>query len=223
MKNKKALVIAAHPDDEILGCGGTIARLINEGYETYTLVLGRGITARGKKRKWEIEELKKQMEKANKLLGIKKVFSYDFPDNKFDSVPLLDIVKKVETVKSKIKPEIIFTHFREDLNIDHRRTYDAVVTATRPMEDETVKTIYSFEVLSSTEWKYPISFSPNVFFDISKTLSKKIEAMSYYKSELREFPHPRSLKAIKLNAEMWGVKVGLKHAEAFQLVRSNIA
>jgi len=219
MKKRKVLVVAAHPDDEILGCGGTIARLINEGYEAYTLVLGEGITSRSGKKGGKIEELKKQMEKADKLLGIKKVFSFDLPDNKFDTVPLLDIIKKIETVKSKIKPGIIFTHFRNDLNIDHKKTYEAVLTATRPMENETVKTIYSFEVLSSTEWNYPTTFSPNVFFDISKTIDKKIEAMKCYKNEIREFPHPRSIETIKSNAKTYGSKIGLKYAEPFEMIR----
>lgn len=221
----RILVVAAHPDDEILGCGGTIARLINEGYEAYVVVLGEGVTSRDDKRKKgerieEIKQLKNQMHEANKIIGVEKVFSLDLPDNRFDSVTFLDIVKKIEKVKNDLNPEIIFTHFENDLNIDHKITYEAVLTATRPMENESVKTIYSFEVPSSTEWSYPLSFSPNVFFDISQTLNKKTEAMSCYKSELREFPHPRSLKAIKLAANVWGLKVGLNYAEAFQLVRS---
>ena len=228
MNENKVLIVAAHPDDEILGCGGTVARLAREGFEAYTLILGEGITSRydikkeSKKANREIHELRQQMLKANGSIGIKKVFTHNFPDNEFDKVSLLEIVKKVEKVKQKINPKIIFTHFKNDLNIDHRKTYDAVITATRPTEDEKVKTIYSFEIQSSTEWNYPLIFSPNVFFDISKTFYKKINAMSCYKSELRDYPHPRSLEAIELNAKMRGLMVGLKYAEAFQLVRNNI-
>jgi LmbE family N-acetylglucosaminyl deacetylase len=221
---KKILIIAAHPDDEILGCGGTAARQVKEGNEVYTLVLGEGITSRDasrqrEKREQELVLLKKQVHEANGVIGIKEVFIYDFPDNRFDSVPLLDIVKVLETIKNKIKPDIVFTHYEQDLNIDHQITYRAVLTAVRPTAAETVKEIYSFEVLSSTEWNFPLRFSPDVFHDISGTIDIKLAAMEKYQSELKEYPHPRSLKGIRLNAEQWGMKTGLKYAEAFKLVR----
>jgi LmbE family N-acetylglucosaminyl deacetylase len=224
MKNKKFLVIAAHPDDEILGCGGAMARLVKEGNEVFTLILGEGVISRDderniEKRKEEIVELKKQAEKANQLLGAKQIFFSDFPDNKFDTIALLDIVKTVEKIKEKIKPDIIFTHYKGDLNIDHQITYKAVLTATRPIKEESVKEIYSFEVPSSTEWNYPLSFAPNVFFDVTNTIDKKIKALKEYKSEIRNFPHPRSEKALKLNAQNWGIRVGLEYAEAFKTVR----
>ena len=215
----KILVIAAHPDDEVLGCGGTIARLIEEGNIVYTLILGEGITSRGNVGKDEITELHKSAIKANKLLGVKKVFFHNFPDNRFDTIPLLDIVKVIEKLKNKIKPDIIFTHYEKDLNVDHQITYKAVVTATRPMQGETVKEIYSFEVLSSTEWTYPTSFSPDVFYDISKMINTKLIALSSYESELRDSRHPRSLNGIWNNAKLWGQKVGLGYAEAFKCVR----
>ena len=222
--SKKILIIAAHPDDEILGCGGTAARMAKEGHEIYTAILGEGITSRDdtrqrEKRETEITQLKKQIHEANNIIGVKQVFVYDFPDNRFDSVPLLDIVKKVEEVKEKIKPDILFTHYEKDLNIDHRMTYRAVLTAARPMAGETIKEIYSFEVLSSTEWQFPLTFSPDCFFDISETIDTKVEAMEKYKSELKEYPHPRSIKGIRLNAEHWGMKTGVPFAEAFKLVR----
>lgn len=223
MKNK-VLVIASHPDDEVLGCGGTTARLAENGCEVYTLILGKGIASRyensdSKKMKSEIEELKKQVYAANKIIGAKQVFIHNFPDNSFDTVPLLDIVKVIEKVKNDIKPDIVFTHYEKDLNIDHQITYKAVITVTRPLPDETVKEIYSFEVLSSTEWAYPTAFSPDVFFDISETLESKLKAMKIYNSELRMYPHPRSLEGIELNAKTWGMKVGVRHAEAFKAVR----
>lgn len=221
---KKILIIAAHPDDEILGCGGTAARLVKQGNEAYTLILGEGITSRDdsrqrEKREREIVQLKKQVHQANSVIGIKEVFTHDFPDNRFDSAPLLDIVKVIETIKNKIKPDIVFTHYKKDLNIDHQITYRAVLTAMRPTAEETVKEIYSFEVLSSTEWNFPLSFSPDVFFDITETIDMKLTAMEKYQSELREYPHPRSIKGIRLNAEQWGMKIGLKYAEAFKLIR----
>ena len=221
---KKILIVASHPDDEVLGCFGTVARLIKEGYEAYTLILGEGKTSRDdtrivKNKKDEIEVLNTEIQKANDSIGIKKVFVESFPDNRFDSVDLLDIVKVISKVKEEVQPDIIFTHFENDLNIDHRITYQAVITATRPMSDECVKEIYSFEILSSTEWNYPLSFSPDTYFDISDTLNLKIKAMMKYQSELRNYPHPRSLEGIELNTKYWGTRVGKKNAEAFQTVR----
>lgn len=220
----RVLVVAAHPDDEVLGCGGTVARKVKNGGEAYTLILGQGIASRYKKAnaqkiRDQIEELKKSVYAANEIIGVKEVFAHDFPDNKFDTVSLLEIVKVIENIKNKIKPDIIFTHYEKDLNIDHQITYKAVLTATRPLPNEVVKEIYSFEVLSSTEWNYPTTFAPDVFFDISDTIDIKIKAMSEYKSELGEFPHPRSLQAIKLSAEYWAMRVGMKYAEAFKAVR----
>lgn len=220
----KILTVAAHPDDEILGCGGVIARFVKEKAEAYTLILGEGLTSRDEKRdikirKREIERLKKQAVEANRILGVKKNFLFDFPDNRFDTVPLLDIVKVIEKIKSEIRPDIIFTHYGKDLNIDHQITYSAVITATRPIKGETVKEIYSFEIISSTEWNYPLTFTPDVFFDISGTIDLKIKAMQEYKTEFKEYPHPRSPEAIKLNANYWGVRVSLEHAEAFKSIR----
>ena len=222
--SNKILIVAAHPDDEVLGCFGTVARLIKEGYEAYTLILGEGKTSRDEQRvvenkKDEIETLNTEIQKANDIIGIKKVFIKSFPDNRFDSVDLLDIVKVVSKVKEEIQPDIIFTHFENDLNIDHRITYQAVLTATRPMKDECVKEIYSFEILSSTEWNYPLSFSPDTYFDISNTLDLKLKAMKEYNSELCEYPHPRSLEGIELNAKYQGMRVGKKYVEAFKSVR----
>ncbi len=221
---KKILIVAAHPDDEILGCGGTTARLVKGGYEAYTMILGEGITSRDvtrkrKKREEEIAQLKKQIHEANNIIGVKDVFIYDFPDNRFDSVPLLDIVKVIEKVKDKLKPDMLFTHYEKDLNIDHQLTYRAVMTAARPLPGETIKEIYSFEVLSATEWNFPLTFSPDYFFDITATIDTKTKAMGKYISELREYPHPRSLKGVRLNAENWGMRVGMAYAEAFKTVR----
>lgn len=142
---------------------------------------------------------------------LKKIFLESFPDNTFDSVDLLDIIKAIAKVKDEVQPDIIFTHYEHDLNVDHQITYKAVITATRPMESECVKDIYSFEILSSTEWNYPLSFSPDIYFDISDTLDLKVRAMAEYESELCEYPHPRSLEGIKLNAKYQGMRVGKKY------------
>lgn len=221
----RILVIAAHPDDEVLGCGGTMKRLVAEGHGVYVLILGEGITSRYKKREIkkksnEIQKLLMQAEKANRLLGAKEIFFGNFPDNRFDTVPLIDIVKRVEEVKKKVKANVVFTHYRKDLNVDHQITFKAVLTATRPMKGETVKEVYSFEVPSSTEWNYPLSFSPNVFFDITNTINAKVKALKIYSEEIRCFPHPRSEEFIRLNAKILGSKIGLRCAEGFELVRS---
>ena len=224
--NRKILVIAAHPDDEVLGGGGTIAKHALEGDEVYCLILGEGITSRYSQpelAKEELIELRLEADQAAKILGIKELFFKDLPDNRFDTVPLLTIVKAVEEVKEQIKPDVIYTHHQGDLNIDHQITFKAVLTACRSTKDETVKEIYSFEVPSSTEWSSPVAlnyFMPNVFVAITETLDKKIEALMAYQGELREYPHPRSPEAIRAIAHRWGSTVGVEAAEAFQLIRA---
>lgn len=222
--NKTILIIAAHPDDEVLGCFGTVARLIKEGYDAYTLILGEGKTSRDNQRnienrKKDIKILNSEIKKANNIIGIKEVFLEDLPDNRFDSIDLLDIVKIISKIKEQIKPDIIFTHYENDLNIDHQLTYKAVITATRPMKNECVKEIYSFEILSSTEWNYPLSFAPDTYYDISDSIDLKLEAMNEYISELCEYPHPRSLQGIKFNAQYQGMRVGKTYVEAFKSIR----
>lgn len=220
----KILLIAAHPDDEILGCGATVGRLAKEGCQVHTLLLGHGVDARHSDNKdkgiqTKIEALKKQARKSNQILGVEDVFIHDFADNKFDTVALLDIVKVIEKVVDDIQPDIVFTHYEKDLNIDHRIVYQATIIATRPVAGQSVKEIYSFEVLSSTEWNYPLSFSPDTFFDVSATMDLKLKALECYESEMKDSTHPRSIEAVKLNAELWGTKVGFKYAEAFKCVR----
>jgi LmbE family N-acetylglucosaminyl deacetylase len=223
---KNILIVAAHPDDEVLGCGGTIRRLSDEGSNVYIAILGEGITSRYSKRehvkKEKIDLLKAATNKVASKLGVKDVFMFDFPDNRFDTVALLDIVKKVEDIIEKIKPSIVFTHHGSDLNIDHQVTHRAVLTSTRPMSKNVVKEIYMFEIPSSTEWAFgqfnPV-FCPDVFYDISGTLEIKIRAMQIYESEIRQFPHPRSPEALTAVASRWGTVAGIQSAEAFKLLR----
>ena len=225
--NRKILIVAAHPDDEVLGGGGTIAKHVLQGNEVYCLILGEGITSRYKQQEKVAEEefrqLKSETKQVAKILGIKKVFFRDFPDNRFDTVPLLTIVKAVEEIKVEVKPDIIYTHHQGDLNIDHQLTFKAVLTACRPMKDETVKEIYSFEIPSSTEWNSPDAqnyFMPNVFVNISETFEKKVEALRAYQGEIREYPHPRSPEALRAIAMRWGSTMGCEAAEAFELIRA---
>jgi LmbE family N-acetylglucosaminyl deacetylase len=224
MKNsKRILIVAAHPDDEVLGCFATVAKLIKQGYEAYTLILSGGKTSRDDVHSDELFLIQKEIQAANMLIGVKEVFCTTFPDNSFDSVPLLEIVKKIEKIKAKIKPDIIFTHHFGDINIDHQITHKAVLTAARPIKGESVKQIYAMEIPSSTEWNsfsVQTVFIPNVFFDVEDTIDFKVQAMSKYKSELRGSEHPRSLTHIKELAKVNGTKVGLKYSENFVLVRS---
>ena len=223
--NKTILIVAAHPDDEVLGCFATVSKLIMQGYEAYTLILSGGKTSRDNFDKQEIDVLKQEMFEANNYIGIKKVFQADFPDNSFDSVPLLNIVKEIEKIKRQVSPGVIFTHHSGDMNIDHQITHRAVLTATRPMVGECIRSIYSMEIPSSTEWNSftkDTIFVPDVFVDVTDTIEKKVKAMSIYKSELKEYPHPRSLTFIKELAKSNGVKVGLKFSENFKLIRQII-
>lgn len=224
---KKILIVAAHPDDEVLGCGGTIVKYANEGNIIYCLFLGSGKASRfGSKSfpkiKKEQAVLRKEAKKAAEILGITQVFFENFPDQQYDTVPILSIVKAIQRIKEKIKPDIIFTHHFGDLNRDHQVTLQATLTVCRPLKKKTVKKIYSFEVPSSTEWGIPKRknyFVPNVFIDISDTLDKKLEALKAYKSEICKYPHPRSLKGIRIIAQKRGMDIGLKYAEAFELIR----
>lgn len=222
----RVLVIAAHPDDEILGVGSTVARHVKKGDTTACLILGEGQTSRFQTRESAdlsiIEELHQDTMLAAKEVGYSFVHFADLPDNRFDHVDLLDIVKVVEKEVKEFQPDIIYTHYAGDLNIDHQLSFRAVLTATRPIHPYTVKEIYTYETLSSTEWNFSSDirgFRPNVFHDIEEFFSNKIEAMKHYRSELCEYPHPRSLKAMELQAQKWGSVVGKNYVEAFELVR----
>ncbi len=226
MTMKKILAVVAHPDDEIIGVGGTLCKHSSEGDEVYILILGDGKSSRQGVYKPLAKALlvksSKETEKALACIGINSFKKLSFPDNRFDQVAILDLVKSISEHISKIKPDLVYTHHFGDLNIDHQRTSEAVTIACRPIENNSVKAIYHFETLSSTEMAGYIpgrAFLPNVFVNIEKEVKKKMEAMNCYQSELREFPHPRSLEAIEANAKLWGAKVNLRYAEAFYCLR----
>jgi LmbE family N-acetylglucosaminyl deacetylase len=224
---KKILVIAAHPDDEILGAGGTISKHVKNQDEVYCLILGLGVESRLDKKSVEKnegseKEIERMQESLNcaKILGIKEIFFEDFPDNRFDGVDLLDITKKVEDYVKLVKPEIIYTHYENDLNVDHRRVFQAVITACRPCNENCPKEIYSFEVLSGTEWQLEgAKFFPNVYIDIEENIEIKLRALDEYKSEIRDYPHPRSKEGIEILSKYRGLECGKRYAEAFKLVR----
>ncbi|MBZ5705065.1 MAG: PIG-L family deacetylase [Acidobacteriia bacterium] len=223
----RVLVVAAHPDDEVLGCGGTAVRLAQEGHAVHIAIMAEGITSRHAQRDQadakQLSRLHQQAQAAAAKMGAKDVVLFKLPDNRLDTVPLLEVVKLVEELVEKLKPEVIYTHHPGDLNIDHEVVHRAVLTATRPMAGHPVREIYAFEVPSSTEWAFQRlqpSFRPNVFVDVTSTLDAKLDAMACYDSESREFPHPRSSEALRALATRWGSVMGCPAAEAFELVRS---
>ncbi len=222
---EKILVFAAHPDDELLGLGGTVRRLANEGKEIHAVIMAEGLTSRAEKREdadfSELNFLREDARKAAEVVGYSSIEFHDFPDNRMDSVALLDIIKVVSKYVEKYKPDTIFTHHFGDLNIDHRRTCEAVLTACRPTGEYTVKRILAFETPSSTEWNYTYSnpFVPNVYFDVTDTLEAKVEGMKCYRSESTTYPHPRSGEALRALGRTRGSNVGFDMAEAFMLLR----
>lgn len=221
------LVIAAHPDDEVLGCGGTISRYASEGHTVHVAILGEGISSRHDRRddasSADMQKLQANATSAAAAMGARAVLFGGLPDNRFDQVALLDVIKQVEQWVAAFRPGAIYTHHPGDLNIDHGITFRAVLTATRPGAHVEVPDLYAFEVASSTEWAFqriePV-FRPNVFVDISAGLEKKIAAMQCYESERRTAPHPRSPEILRAAAARWGSVAGMPCAEAFELIRS---
>jgi N-acetylglucosamine malate deacetylase 1 len=228
--NRTVVVFAAHPDDEILGCGATIAKHVQQGDDVHVVILAEGLTSRSnqhdrQKYSIELEELAVCSERANKLLGVTSLSMHDFPDNRMDGLECLDVIKVIEKHIEKHQPQIVYTHYGEDLNLDHKIVHDAVITACRPVPDSSIGTLLFFEIASSTEWKASgvgNAFTPNWFVNISDTLELKIEALNAYKSEMREWPHSRSIIAVEHLARWRGACIGVNAAEAFVLGREII-
>jgi len=219
MKSEKILIIAAHPDDEILGCGGTISKLKDENY-IEALFMTNGVSSRGNDKK-KILRRRKACLNLFKHLSLPAPTIYNFPDNEMDKIPLLRVIKKIEQKIKDYRPDTIITHYSHCLNIDHRVTFEAVNTACRPLKGSSVKKILSFEIPSSTDWGLfkGKNFQPNYFIDISKHIKNKIDLIKFYKEELRNYPHSRSITAIKALASMRGVSCGVNYAEGFYLNR----
>ncbi len=228
--SKIILTVASHPDDEILGCGGTMARHAAEGDQVHILILAEGLTSRDSTRNRdsrgeELQGLARAAQDAARAVGAKSCELLDFPDNRMDSVDLLDVVKAVERKIDAIRPSIVYTHFPHDLNVDHRVTSQAVLTACRPVPGQTVREVHFFEVVSSTEWNVGSTvFAPNLFVSLADKngtpyLDAKLKALLCYKSEMRPFPHARSNEAVKALAALRGAGIGEAAAEAFQTGR----
>jgi len=212
----KVLIISSHPDDEVLGCGGTIRNFASQGISVYVLLLTCGAESK--------KNLKEDCLKAHKILGTREVFFEGFPNQLLDTVPILKINETIEKYLAKINPEIVFTHHYGDINRDHKIAFESTFVAVRPLFPAKVKKLYSYFVASSTEWNAcpKNAFIPNTFIDIQKSLDYKIRAMKCYKTEYRDYPHPRSAKSIKLYANYWGIIAGLKFAESFLMLRETI-
>ncbi len=232
----KILIIVAHPDDEVLGMGGTIKKLTKQGHNVKIVILATGITSRRSSdysnstdyksdekikntTKKQLKELQKDAKNASKILGVTKLDMMEFPDNEMDKITNLEVTKRIEKIIDEFKPQIIYTHSEYDLNVDHRIIHNAVITATRPTQKFIVKKVITFEVPSSTEWNFSKKFIPNIFVDISKELSVKTRAMKEYRNEIRKFPHPRSVEGLEIIAKRWGSVSGYNAAEAFCLIR----
>jgi len=217
---KSVLVVAAHADDEVLGCGATIKKHVDSGDQVTIIFMTDGVASRSVE---STDGSKRNLakEKALQVLGVDTQYQFDFPDNAMDSVPLLEVVKGLESVIDKAQPQIIYTHFHGDLNVDHRICFDAVMTATRPVPNQCVKEIYGFEVLSSTEWqlKPEMAFKPQMYVDVSDCFENKIIALKAYNDEMRDIPHSRSFEHVEILGKRRGYSIGVKYAEAFMVYR----
>jgi LmbE family N-acetylglucosaminyl deacetylase len=222
-----ALVVAAHPDDEVIGCGGTIARMAAQGWDVHVLILAEGETSRlpardrtGKRD--ELSALAAAARHAGEILGARSVTLEDWPDNRMDSLELLDVVKRIEREINRVRPQRVLTHHVSDVNVDHRVIHEAIAAACRPLPETSLRELLFFEVASSTEWRPAQSaplFQPNLFVDISAYWDRKRLALEAYACEMRPFPHPRSVQAIEHLARWRGASAGVTAAEAFIIGR----
>ncbi|MBF0492097.1 MAG: PIG-L family deacetylase [Deltaproteobacteria bacterium] len=228
------LIIASHPDDEILGCGGTIAKYSRQGAEVYPVILAEGATSRGltkglnrnSKKNPELKNLKEAAKNAAKILGTEIPIFLNFPDNQLDKIPLLKIIQKIEPIIKKIKPNILWTHHGYDINIDHQITHQAAITAARALPGSSIQQILFFETPSSTDYQIQstqTAFLAQWFEDITSTLELKMKALEAYHLEMRAWPHLRSYEAIEALAKYRGAMAGFCAAEAFMLGRKMVA
>ena len=216
----RVLVVAAHPDDEVLCAGGTIARHVGDGDTVHTAILCEGASIRyGSER---VAEINDQAHKAAEILGVQDLTMFDLPDQRLDTIPISDVAAPVEQMVSQFDPEVIYTHYGGDINRDHQIVAEAVAVAARPYPAPRVREILMFESASlswgTTHFTHR-SFDPTLFVDISGTLDRKLEAMTAYQTEQRDFPHPRSIEALRDQARYWGSRINRQAAEAFAPLR----
>jgi len=222
---KKILAIVAHPDDEVLGLGGTLCKHVNMGHETKVLILSDGESSRNfsteDQLKSAIDKRKNAACSAGKIIGYGEPLFGSFKDNSFDSSNLLDIVKFIEHVVEDFVPNVIYTHCSHDLNIDHQITNEAVIVASRPKAKSSIEAVYAFETLSSTEWSFNKrrSFQPNLFINIESEMDKKLQALKCYDNEMLSAPNSRSYEAVQVLGKRRGFQVGIPCAESFEVIR----
>lgn len=215
----RVLVVGAHPDDEVLGCGGTLARFRAAGKDVHALILSDVTTSRTGE-PGDPAALGAEAQRAAEVLGFTSLTRGDFPDNRFDTLPMLEIIKRIEELKTEVEPDLVLCHDPIDLNLDHQIVHQAVLTAFRSLPGETTA-LMTFETSSSTEYQDPDfgGFCPNFYIDISDHLEAKIHALECYRSEMRAAPHPRSIEGIRNLARRRGMEAGCEYAEAFRIMR----
>lgn len=231
MNMQKVLIVVAHPDDDVLGCGGTIAKYIQQGIKFKVVFIAEGTTCRfGADQRHSdvaIQEIEKRTyyaKQAMSILGVSEYKFYNLPCGRLDQEPIIEIGKIIEKEIDEFSPDTIFTHSNVDVNNDHLRVFQAVLQATRVGAINFVKRIYSFEVLTSSEWRFVEVFKPNVFIRLDEQhIDLKIKALNEYVSEIKEFPYPRSEEGIKTLAKLRGMQIGVKYAESFNLVREVVS
>jgi LmbE family N-acetylglucosaminyl deacetylase len=227
--NERILVVAAHPDDDVLGCGGTIARFRDAGADVRVIFLAEGITARYEPSQFDDPDVRARSERRNRnavraldILGVPadSVFVNARPCARLDGVPMIDLAKEIERHLADFKPNRVFTHTPDDPNVDHGLAFRATLVAVRPVNRPWLRAVYSYEVLSSTEWNTTAPFAPTAFFDVTATIERKVSALAAYEDEMRPIPHPRSPETLRALAQFRGAQAGVRYAEGFGLIRS---
>jgi len=220
MDRTRVVVIAAHPDDELLGAGGTLARHVMDGDEVHAIIVADGASSRYPDEL--VSTLEKQARRAAEVIGCTSLQFLSLPDQRLDTVPLIELTQRLEGVLDELEPGTVYTHFPEDVNADHRLVSRCAWTACRPYARPQLRKFAVFETPSSTEWAWPMpgtEFRPNLFVDVTDTLETKIAAMECYATELRDYPHPRSSQALMEHAAYWGSRIGRLAAEPFVVLR----
>jgi LmbE family N-acetylglucosaminyl deacetylase len=214
--SRRVLVIAAHPDDEVLGCGGTIALHADAGDPVTVLIACEGESLRYGTGNADQD---KHTQQAAEILGVQDVRLLKFPDQRLDTLSLPEVIAPLEKALEDTRPHVVYCQYGGDVNQDHHLLFRAALVATRPVRDH-LRTVLAFDTASSTEWAYPRTFNPDTWVDISRTLQRKLDAMACYQSEVCQYPHPRSLEALRVRAANWGSQVAAVAAEVFMTVRT---